>query len=114
MDQEHKEQREAHEEISNREMLGQFANSHAWKLAKETLVQKLVALDSLSASVEAMQKKGIPLDEIKETLCTNAKAVNIIVEWLNEMQTAAGGQGSFAKEVTEKKSEQIIVTIPQS
>lgn len=114
MDQEQKEKQQAQEEIADREMLSQFANSQGWKLAKESLIRKVIALDSLSATVEEMQKKRLPIDEIKETLCINAKAVNIIVEWLNEIQTTAGGQGTFAKEIEEKKSDQIIVTIPQN
>ena len=109
MDQQEKQEQQ---EAANQETTRQFANSQSWKLVKDSLIRKIMDLDSVSATFEALQKKGILLDEIKELLCVNAKAVNIIVDWLNEIETAAGGRGNTMAEMKEKKGEEIIIKLP--
>jgi len=113
MDQEAKAQHEAKEELANDELKAQFAGSHAWHLVKQTLVAKVMEMDSISATIERLTKEGKPLHEIKEIMYTQGKAVNIIVDWMNEIETLGGNRrANFKGETEGKKKDEIIVQLP--
>lgn len=114
MDQEKREQHEAKEELANEELKAQFARSYAWKLVKDSLIAKLVDMDSVSATIESLTKKEKPLDEIKDLMYTNGKAVEIVVDWINGIETMGGIiNANFKQEINDRKKEQVIVTLPE-
>lgn len=106
-------EQQAKEEISNDQLRAQFAKSHAWKLVKQSLVSKIMELDSSSATVEKHKRKRKGVDEIMRILYTNGIAVGIVVDWINEVEALGGFiEADFAKEVADQKREQVIVTLP--
>jgi hypothetical protein len=99
-------------ETDELERKGMFANSDEWRMVKDSLIRKLMELDSVSHVVE--KEKALPLSEIKEILYINGKVVNIVVSWLNEVEgygaAYKAGEG-VAGEMAEKKKGEIIVRL---
>ena|SRR3990167_3687842 len=113
MTQEEKEKQSAKEELANEELKAQFARSHAWHLIKQTLVNKIMELDSVSATIEKYAKSPKTLDEVKEIMYNNGKAATIVIDWINGIETMGGiMDANFKQEVADRKKEQIIVTLP--
>lgn len=114
MNQQQKENHIAKEEQADEELKAQFARSHAWSLVKKTLIERIMELDSVSANIEKYQKSEKTLDEIKEIMYTNGKACGIVIDWINGIETMGGIlNASFKQEVTDRKKEQVIVTLPE-
>jgi hypothetical protein len=110
---EKKQEQAAKMEQADEELKAQFARSHAWHLVKQSLLAKIMDMDSLSATIEGLTKKGKSLDEIKELMYTNGKAVTIVINWINQIETMGGiTDANFAQEVQDRKKEQIIVQLP--
>lgn len=113
MDEEKKTEQQLRLEAQDAEMKSQFARSHHWRLIKATLVKRVMELDSASAVIELERKKRKGVDEISRILYTNGKAVEIIVDWINEIETLGGNSApDFMGEVNAEKEEGIIVELP--
>lgn len=114
MNQEKKEQHLAKEELANEELKAQFARSHAWHLVKQTLIAKIMQMDSTSAMIEKYEKSGKGLDEIKDIMYTNGKVCGIVIDWINGIETMGGIiNANFKQEISDQKKEQVIVTLPE-
>lgn len=113
MNQDEKATHDAKEELANEELKAQFARSHAWSLVKKTLIDRLMVLDSVSATIEKYKKSNKTLDEIKEIMYTNGIASEIVIEWMNQIETIGGIiDANFKQEIADRKKEQVIVQLP--
>lgn len=101
------------EEMSDNQQRVEFAKSYGWALVKKTLIERMVALDSASATVESMKRKRKSFDEITRTLYTNGIAVGIITDWINEVEVLGGLlEADFKADIADRKAERVIVQLP--
>lgn len=100
-------------ELSDEQMKAQFAHSHAWKLIKDSLINKVMTMDSVSAILDNEKRKRKGIDEIMRVMYTNGRAVTIIVDWINEIETMGGiVDANFMQEINDRKKETVIVQLP--
>lgn len=93
----------------------QFARSSGWKLVKTRLLEKMIETDSASATIEREVRKGTPLDDILKILYTNGKAVNMVAEWINQIEAIGGlANADIKQEMREGKAEEIITRLPET
>ncbi len=85
-----------------------WANSDDWKMVKAQLIRKLMNMDSSSMTFEELKRKRKSVATIKEELYSNAKAVKVVVDWMDEIENYSGGTRT---EVNEMKEAEIIVEI---
>lgn len=103
--------KKAKEEQDKEERKRLWALSDDWKMVRENLVKKILSIDSSSEVVERERRKKTPLSEIKDILYNNAIAVQIIVDWIDEIETLGGGNNRFMDEAQKEKKDQIIVEL---
>lgn len=90
-----------------------FVSHPGWKVAKNQLIERIMAIDSSSQTLESELVKKTPMDEIMQKLYTNAMAANIVVTWINTIETLAGVHNAdMMKETKERKEDQVIVKLP--
>jgi hypothetical protein len=90
--------------LNKAEQLAFLVQSPGWKVAKRMLLEQLIALDSVSTIV----REGKTPEQLMNELTSRTSVVEIMYEWLAEIEGGAIEAGHLAEAFARERKDQII------
>lgn len=92
-------------EVEKSEKISALVNHRGWTEAKNVLLEKLAALDSISMFITDDDNA----DKMKIDFMARVSTIQIVREWLAEIEGTAEQHEEFMKSLQEKKSNDYIL-----